>query len=43
MVRSPSSSQITAVGTLLLEAEPVRPLKIDERWRVELSVRGHDA
>ena len=33
-------SQVTAVGTLLLEAEPLRPSKPDERWRVELSVRG---
>ena len=33
-------SQVTEVGTLLLEAEPVRPLHPDERWRVELSVRG---
>jgi hypothetical protein len=33
-------SQVTEVGTLLLEAEPVQPLKDDERWRVELSVRG---
>jgi hypothetical protein len=33
-------SQITEVGTLLLEAEPIRPLKEGERWRVELSVRG---
>jgi hypothetical protein len=33
-------SQVTEVGTLLLEAEPVHPLKADERWRVELSVRG---
>ena len=33
-------SRVTEVGTLLLEAEPVRPLKTDERWRVELSVRG---
>jgi hypothetical protein len=33
-------SQVTEVGTLQLEAEPVRPLKVDERWRVELSVRG---
>jgi molecular chaperone DnaK (HSP70) len=33
-------SQVTEVGTLLLEAEPLRPLKADERWRVELSVRG---
>ncbi|HEX8792319.1 MAG TPA: Hsp70 family protein [Polyangiaceae bacterium] len=33
-------SQVTEVGTLLLEAEPLQPLKLDERWRVELSVRG---
>ena len=33
-------SQITEVGTLLLEAEPIRPLKDGERWRVELSVRA---
>ncbi len=33
-------SRVTEVGTLLLEAEPVRPLQTDERWRVELSVRG---
>jgi hypothetical protein len=33
-------SHATEVGTLLLEAEPLRPLKADERWRVELSVRG---
>jgi len=33
-------SHATEVGTLLLEAEPLRPLTADERWRVELSVRG---
>jgi hypothetical protein len=33
-------SRVTEVGTLLLEAEPLRPQKADERWRVELSVRG---
>jgi Hsp70 protein len=33
-------SQVTEVGTLLLEAEPLQPLKEGERWRVELSVRG---
>jgi hypothetical protein len=33
-------SHATEVGTLLLEAEPLHPLKADERWRVELSVRG---
>jgi hypothetical protein len=31
---------VTEVGTLLLEAEPIHALKTDERWRVELSVRG---
>jgi hypothetical protein len=33
-------SHVTEVGTLLLEAEPLHPLKAGERWRVELSVRG---
>jgi Hsp70 protein len=33
-------SRVTELGTLLIEAEPVRPLQVDERWRVELSVRG---
>jgi hypothetical protein len=33
-------SSLTEVGTLLLEAEPVRALKAGERWRVELSVRA---
>jgi Hsp70 protein len=33
-------SRVTEVGTLLLEAEPLHPLQPDERWRVELSVRG---
>jgi hypothetical protein len=33
-------SQVTAVGTLLLEAEPGKPLQPGERWRVELSVRA---
>jgi hypothetical protein len=33
-------SQVTEVGTLLLEAVPLSPLQVDERWRVELSVRG---
>jgi hypothetical protein len=33
-------SSVTEVGTLLLEAEPLGPLELDERWRVELSVRG---
>jgi hypothetical protein len=33
-------SRVTEVGTLLIEAEPVRPSRPEERWRVELSVRG---
>jgi hypothetical protein len=33
-------SQVTEVGTLLLEAEPIVPIQPGERWRVELSVRG---
>ena len=33
-------SQVTEVGTLLLEAEPMHAAQGDERWRVELSVRG---
>ena len=35
-------SSVTEVGTLLLEAVPLEPKKQDERWKVELSVRGHD-
>lgn len=30
---------VTALGTLLLEAIPLEPLKPNERWKVELSVR----
>ena len=33
------SAQVTAIGTLELEAIPLEPLKDDERWRVELNVR----
>ncbi|MBM4363504.1 MAG: Hsp70 family protein, partial [Deltaproteobacteria bacterium] len=33
-------SQVTAVGTLLLEAVPLTPRVADERWKIELSVRG---
>jgi hypothetical protein len=33
-------SRVTEVGTLLIEAAPLRPLKEGESWRVELSVRG---
>lgn len=35
-------SSVTEVGTLLLEAVPLQPKKRDERWKVELSVRGGD-
>ena len=35
-------SSITEVGTLLLEAVPLEPKKPDERWKVELSVRGSE-
>jgi len=31
---------ITPIGTLLLEAVPMTPLQPNERWKVELSVRG---
>jgi hypothetical protein len=31
---------MTAIGTLKLEAVPRAPLTPDERWQVELSVRG---
>jgi hypothetical protein len=30
---------VTEVGTLLLEAVPLKPVRADERWRVELNVR----
>ena len=36
-------ASVTEVGTLLLEAVPVTPLKKDERWKIELSVRGEAA
>jgi len=32
-------SQVTAVGTLLLEAVPLNPHAPDERWKIELGVR----
>jgi hypothetical protein len=32
-------SQVTAVGTLLLEAVPLNPHVPDERWKIELGVR----
>ncbi len=31
---------VTEIGTLLLEAVPVAPLKPDERWKIELGVRS---
>ncbi len=34
------AASITEVGTLLLEAVPAEPTKKDERWKIELSVRG---
>lgn len=30
----------TEIGTLLIEALPIIPMKPDEKWKVELSVRG---
>ena len=33
-------ASVTEVGTLLVEAVPRKPQKENERWRVELSVRG---
>lgn len=36
-------SQVTAIGTLLLEAVPLNPRAPDERWKIELSVRGDAA
>ena len=33
-------ASVTDVGTLLVEAVPLRPNKEDEHWRIELSVRG---
>jgi hypothetical protein len=33
------SAQVTAVGTLLLEAVPVAPTRVGERWKIELNVR----
>jgi molecular chaperone DnaK (HSP70) len=32
-------ASITPVGTLLLEAVPAEPVRADERWKIELSVR----
>ena len=34
------ASQVTAIGTLRLDAVPVRPVATEESWQVELSVRG---
>jgi hypothetical protein len=35
-------SEVTAIGTLLLEAVPKRPLEPRERWKIELTVRAPD-
>jgi hypothetical protein len=35
-------ASVTPVGTLEVEAVPTRPMKPDERWRVELNVRSPD-
>jgi len=34
------SARVTEVGTLLVEAIPLAPRVADERWKIELSVRG---
>ena len=31
---------VTSVGSLLLEAVPLSPIIANERWKVELNVRG---
>lgn len=36
-------AQVTAIGTLRLDARPLAPLTPDERWKVELSVRKPSA
>jgi Ethanolamine utilization protein EutJ (predicted chaperonin) len=33
-------SEVTAIGTLLLEAVPKKPLEPRERWKIELTVRS---
>jgi hypothetical protein len=33
-------SSVTAVGSLLIEAVPLDPVVPNERWKVELNVRG---
>jgi hypothetical protein len=32
-------STVTEIGTLVIEAVPARPLRDDERWKIELNVR----
>jgi hypothetical protein len=32
-------SAVTEIGTLVIEAVPARPLRDDERWKIELNVR----
>ncbi len=34
------SAKVTEVGTLALEAVPLQPIGADERWNVELTIRG---
>ena len=36
-------SSVTEGIALLLEAVPLAPKKQDERWKIELSVRGREA
>jgi hypothetical protein len=36
-------ASVTAVGSLLIEAVPLSPLVPNERWKVELNVRGEGA
>jgi Hsp70 protein len=33
-------ASVTAIGTLKIEARALQPLTLDERWQVELNVRG---
>ena len=36
-------ASVTAVGSLLIEAVPLKPLIANERWKVELNVRSEGA
>jgi hypothetical protein len=33
-------AEVSSVGALVLEAVPLEPMTEDEKWKVELSVRG---